>query len=400
MRSVENWIDSYLEYTQNSESPTNYHKWCALSVIAGALQRRVYLRWGIGSVIYPNMYIVLVGPSGKTRKGSALGIAKDMLKEMSGVTIAPESSSGKQAMIGIMKRLNYNFQDPSDGKIKYHCALTAFSEELSVFLGQKDIAYLATLTDWYDSKDTWEYETVGRGKESISGVCLNLIGGTAPDWLQSMLPQEAIGGGFSSRVIFVVETKKGKIVPEPFITPRELELQEQLRLDLERINQLSGEMHMSDEARKLYVNWYIKHSEDADSGIMSVNDPRFAGYNERRPTHLRKLMMLCSAARNDSLILEREDFERATRLLTDVEKNMAMTFGGLGQSRTSEATEAIKNYIQRVKITTRKMILQRFYRDVDSQTLTQVEETLRQMGCIKVKLLIEQQDKSYEWIDD
>jgi hypothetical protein len=346
------------------------------------------------------MYIVLVGPSGKTRKGSALGIAKDMLKEMSGVTIAPESSSGKQAMIGIMKRLNYNFQDPSDGKIKYHCALTAFSEELSVFLGQKDIAYLATLTDWYDSKDTWEYETVGRGKESISGVCLNLIGGTAPDWLQSMLPQEAIGGGFSSRVIFVVETKKGKIVPEPFITPRELELQEQLRLDLERINQLSGEMHMSDEARKLYVNWYIKHSEDADSGIMSVNDPRFAGYNERRPTHLRKLMMLCSAARNDSLILEREDFERATRLLTDVEKNMAMTFGGLGQSRTSEATEAIKNYIQRVKITTRKMILQRFYRDVDSQTLTQVEETLRQMGCIKVKLLIEQQDKSYEWIDD
>src|SRR5574337_2223176 len=86
-RELEDWLDSYLEYTDNSESPLSYHKWCGLSVIAGALQRHVYLRWGIGQVIYPNVYVVLVGQSGRTRKGVALGLGKDLLKEVKSVTI-------------------------------------------------------------------------------------------------------------------------------------------------------------------------------------------------------------------------------------------------------------------------------------------------------------------------
>ena len=219
-RELENWLDSYLEYTANTESPTSYHVWCGLSVIAGALQRKVYLKWGLGQVIYPNLYVVLIGPSGKTRKGVALGIAKDLLKQIPGVTVAPESSSGKQSTILVMKRAGMDFIDPQDGKTKRHCSVTAFSEELSVFLGQGDIAYLSSLTDWYDSKDDWEYETVGRGKDSIKGVCLNLVGGTAPDWIQSMIPHEAVGGGFTSRVIFIVKSSSGKIVPEPVLSDR------------------------------------------------------------------------------------------------------------------------------------------------------------------------------------
>ena len=134
-RELTNWLDSYLEYTENSESPISYHTWAGLSVVAGALQRRVYLKWGLGQVIYPNLYIVLIGPSGRTRKGVALGIAKDFLKQVPGVAVVPESSSGRQAMILAMKRAAKNFQDPTDGIIKFHCSVTAFSEELSVFLG-------------------------------------------------------------------------------------------------------------------------------------------------------------------------------------------------------------------------------------------------------------------------
>ena len=168
-RELNGWLDNYLKYTENTESPTSYHTWCGLSVIAGALQRRVYLKWGLGQVIYPNMYVVLIGTSGKTRKGVSIGIAKDFLKSVPGITVTPESSSGRQAMILAMKRAASNFMDPTDGNIKFHCAVTSFSEELSVYLGQGDIAYLASLTDWYDSKDDWDYETVGRGKDSLQG---------------------------------------------------------------------------------------------------------------------------------------------------------------------------------------------------------------------------------------
>lgn len=396
-RELGDWLEAYLEYTDNSESPLSYHKWCGLSVIAGAIQRKIYLRWGIGQVIYPNIYVVLVGQSGRTRKGVALGLAKDILKEVKSVTITPESSSGRQAMTVVMKNATTNFADPTDGKIKFQSAVTTFSEELSVFLGQGDIGYLSNLTDWYDSKDLWEYQSIGRGKDSLNGVCLNLIGGTAPEWLQSMIPYEAIGGGFTSRVIFVVEENKRKLVPEHIVTDREIWLQEKLINDLERINKIVGEIKFSEDARANYVDWYITEDKKMSAGEYAIPDTRFAGYCERRATHLRKLMMLFSLSHSDSLVIQSEDFERAKQIMEDVEVKMAKTFGGLGKGKNSDATEEIKNYIEKVGITTRKMILQRFYRDVDSNTLAVIEQTLEQMGFIKTKLLIKERDKVYEW---
>lgn len=399
-RELSGWLNNYLQYTDNSESPISYHTWCGLSVIAGALQRRVYLRWGLGRVIYPNLYTVLIGPSGRTRKGVAIGIAKDFLKNIPGITVTPESSSGRQAMILAMKRALTNFQDPSDGKIKFHCSVTAFSEELSVFLGQGDIAYLSNLTDWYDSKDDWEYETVGRGKDSLQGLCLNMLGGTAPDWIQSMIPQEALGGGFTSRIIFIVEEAKRKIVPEYFQTPEEVELGHKLTRDLERISQLAGEVKFTDAAKQLYIDWYIEQDTALSAGKPAITDPRFAGYCERRATHLQKLMIICSAGRGDDLLIHPEDFHAAMSLLTSAEETMPKTFGGLGKARLSDETDIILNYIKKVGITTRKALMQKFYRDVDPQTLGNIEATMQHLGVVKIRLLPEQADKMYTWVGD
>jgi hypothetical protein len=297
-----------------------------------------------------------------------------------------------------MKRVDANYQDPSDGKIKFHCSLTAFSEELSVFLGQGDIKLLANMTDWYDSKDSWEYETIGRGLDSIHGMCFNMLGATAPEWIQSMLPHEAIGGGFTSRVVFVVEERKGKTVPDHTVTNEESALGEMLVQDLENINKLCGAIALTPEARSSYSAWYTKEDKLLAMGKYPVDDPRFRAYCERRQTHLRKLMILCSASRGDSMRIEMQDFERAKALLVMTEQKMGLTFGGLGKSLTGDATEQIKNYIQTMGVTTRSLVLARFYRDIDSQTLRTVEDTLYQMGLIKVELLPTKGDKSYQWI--
>ena len=399
-RELDDWLDSYLKYTDNTESPVSYHTWCGLSVIAGALQRRVYLQWGLAETIYPNLYVVLIGPSGRTRKGTAIGIAKSMLKATAGVTVVPESSSGRQAMILAMKRASKNFEDPIDGKIKFHCSVTAFSEELSVFLGQGDIAYLSNLTDWYDSKDDWEYETVGRGKDSLQGLCLNLCGGTAPDWIQSMIPQEALGGGFTSRVIFIVEEKKRKIVPEYVVDDATRELGEKLQRDLERIANLAGEMRFDEEGKQAYVDWYIDQDTKLSAGQPAIPDTRFAGYCERRATHLRKLMLVCSASRGDDLKLTKADFLKAKGLLEAAEVKMGRTFGGLGKARNSAETDTVMDFIREMGTTTRQMLLKKFYRDIDPMTLSTVETTLEQAGKIKIKLLVQQRDKMYTWIGD
>lgn len=396
-RECPDWINAYLKYTENSEPPTSYHYWCSLGVIAGALQRKVALKWGF-ETIYPNLFTILVGHSGRTRKGIALGIAREMLIKVPGVSVAPEASS-REAIILAMKRANASFQDDS-GVIHMHCSLTAFSEELSVLLGQSDIKLLANLTDWFNSKDEWVYETVGRGRDELQGLCFNLLGATAPDWLQSMLPQEAVGGGFTSRVIFVVEEKKKATIPEHNLTTTELALQEMLFRDLERISQLKGNFSFSAEGKDAYTSWYTKEDDLLNKGEQAVEDPRFAGYCERRATHLRKMMMILSVSRGDSLVIELQDFRRALALLKETEVKMHKTFGGLGKAKYGDVTELIMNYIRAVGITTRSSLMAKFYRDLDSGTLRGIEEMMQHMKVIKVKSLPDKQEKIYEWIGD
>lgn len=386
-RELPNWLDAYLEYTDRSEPPTSYHTWCALSVIAGALQRRVYLQQGLERAIYPNLYVILIGPSGRVRKGVALGIAKELLSKVGTVSIAPESASGREALCTVMKRSLSSFTDPSDGgKMKEHCAISAFSEELSVFLGQGDIKLLANLTDWYDSKDNWEYESIGRGKDTIRGVCFNMVGGTAPEWISSMLPREAIGGGYTSRVIFIVEEWKKHTVPNHNLTPREHELAGALERDLNRIALLCGAFEFTGEAHDAYDEWYVNEDKKMRNGYLPVEDQRFISYCERRTTHLRKLMMVCSAARSDELRIELPDFHKALGLLRSAEAKMHKAFGGLGSARYSDMTDQIMNFIANFGSSTRKILMQRFHRDVDAEALRKIEDTMRSMGVVQIRV--------------
>ena len=83
------WISAYLKFTENTESPTSYHIWTAIACIAGALQRKCFMQWGLER-IYPNMYIVLVGPAGRTRKSVAINIGQDIFKALE-LPLASES---------------------------------------------------------------------------------------------------------------------------------------------------------------------------------------------------------------------------------------------------------------------------------------------------------------------
>lgn len=395
-RELDDWITAYIKYTEGSEPPLAYHTWLAISMVAGALQRKVYLQMGFEK-LFPNMYVVLVGPSGRARKGIALGIGKDILTQVSGITMTSENAT-REALIRAMKQGVQNVIMP-DGKISFHCSITCFSEELSVFLGQNNIAFLASLTDWYDSKDNWTYETKGAGKDHLQGLCFNLLGATAPDWLQSMLPQEAIGGGFTSRVIFVVEEQKSKTVPEHILSAAELRLREALISDLAKINNLTGIFQFTKAGKEAYTDWYKKHDENVSKGIFPVEDERFAGYSERRATHIRKLMMIMSVSRSDDLKLDLQDFIRADKILRSTELKMARTFGGVGQARYADVTEKIIQYVKRMKATSRADVMRKFHRDCDAATMKIVQDVMEQMKVIKVTYVTETGDVIYQWID-
>ena len=77
-RLLKDWLTGYIKYTEDSEPPQSYHIWCGIGTIAGALQRKVYMKWG-KQIIRPNLYIILIGPSGQGRKGNAIDYVREMI---------------------------------------------------------------------------------------------------------------------------------------------------------------------------------------------------------------------------------------------------------------------------------------------------------------------------------
>lgn len=396
-RLLADWLSAYLKYTEDTEPPLAYHTWVGISAVAAALQRKVNLPWG-HSKIYPNLYIVLIGPSGRCRKGTAMDIGRDIIRKV-GIPTTSESIT-REALIRRMQEATQSYNDPTTRNTVFHCSYTAISEELSVFLGQGNIKFLADLTDWYDSRDHWTYDTKGQGTDKLVNLCFNLLGATAPDWLRSILPEEAIGGGFTSRIIFIVESEKRKTCPRPIFTKELSELRIKLIKDLETIHTLVGEMVYTEEADIAYTDWYIREEEKISRGNPAIDDPRFAGYVDRRATHLRKLCMIFSASRSTTLSMTIQDFENARKLLEAAEGSMAKTFSGMGQARYSEITEKVISFIIKNKRVKRSDLMRLFYRDVDGYTLAIIEDVMKQMKIVRLELFPQRNEIVYHYIGE
>ena len=339
-RNVPDWIEGYLSYTEDSEPPKLFKEWCAVSVIAAALQRKCRLEWGT-TVFYPNLYIVLTAPAGKARKGTAMAPARKFIDRI-GIPLAAEAVT-REALIRTLKESESVVS--TENGIIVHSSLTVFSPELTVFLGYNNTQLMSDLTDWFDCSEKWVYRTKTAGTDDISGVFINMLGATTPDLIRSTLPLDAIGGGLTSRMIFVFEEKKGKIVPFPFVSEETRKLETKLYYDIECINMLQGQFKFTKEFLSRWGDWYM--AQEGKNPFGANYNKAFDGYIERRPTQVLKLSMVMNASRTDEMVLDEPDLVRAIDLLERTEKKMPRAFGGIGMSQNAQLTYAISELIAR-----------------------------------------------------
>lgn len=375
-RHVPDWIDGFLDYSENSEPPTSFKLWSAISIISAALQRKCRLDWG-SLTFYPNMYVVLVAPSGKARKGTAMGYAFEFLDELS-VKMAAESIT-REALIEELKNASQAVQYTS-GDMQFHSSLTVIAPELTVFLGYNNHQLMSDLTDWYDCRNRWIYRTKHMGTDEINGVYVTLYGATTPELVRTALPLDAIGGGLTSRIIFVFEPKKGKIVPDPFQTDEELVLKRKLHIDLERISMLKGTFKVTRGFVEKWTEWYMAQEDNPP-----FEDHRFSGYIERRPNHVMKLSMIVNASRTSEMIINKEDLERAIAILEFTERKMIHTFSGVGKSQNADVTTRVMQGIAVRKSISFAELQTMFYFDADQRTMQAIIDTLRSMKFIVTK---------------
>ena len=375
MRVLKDWLDNWLEYTSNTEPKKSFRLWVAISVIASALRRKCSLPWGL-MTIYPNLYTVLVGPSG-CRKGTAMGPAVPFLERL-GIKMSAEAITREQ-LIRSLCQSSDAFPIGETGRMILHSSLTIYSQELTVFLGYNNMQMMSDLCDWYDCKNNWTYSTKHEGKDAVVGVWVNLMGATTPDLLQTTLPRDAIGGGLTARMILVFERSKGKVVPLPLLSPEEIELGEQLFTDLEQISMMAGEFRITPAWLEAYPRW----RRESEANPPFAFDTRFGGYVERRAMHILKLSMICNASRTSTMIMDLCDLQRAISILEDTESRMPQAFSGVGRSRLGDVLTHIWSFIAIQKEVKLSELMNRFYHDVDKKELMGILDTLKSMDVIQ-----------------
>lgn len=316
--------------------------WTGVSAVAGALRRRVwieqkYFRW------YPNFYIFLVAPPGIVSKSTTASVAMNLLRQVPDIHFGPDVVTW-QALVGCFVEATEAFE--WNGNWHEMSAITIESSELGNLLNPQDKEMVDLLVSLWDGRNGFEKRTKMSGNDSIKGPWINILACTTPAWIAGNFPEYVVGGGLTSRCVFVYADAKEKYVayPHMHVPAGFSEAGAALAADLAHISTLAGEFTIDPAALEWGIRWYEEHYRNRPPGL---DDDRFGGYVARKQTHLHKLAMVLSASRSDALTITLDDLQTANIMITDLEADMPKVFHKIGRSQDSIQAERLVQYVQR-----------------------------------------------------
>ena len=383
-----NFLLNYLTVTSGSESPDIYHHWSALSTIAAVAGRKLWVDQNMFKV-YPNMYVMLVGPAG-IKKSTALRVSSNMALK-AGMPVAPQSIT-KEALTQMMSkeddfRVNYKLS----GEEKFYTHVNMYANELVTQLsaGGNAQGFIELMTDIWD-QDIFTVKTKGKGTDQIFYPYLNVLSCITSDSLDNLLSQRLIGSGFARRCLFVYSDDYGLPVPIPEYS-KEKELATIACISrLEQVRSLKGEFQWTAEGRQTYVNWYNSNHERKKLELSQ----QIQGYLQSKGEYVLKLATLISLAETDELLLQDNYIQAALEFLTSIEPSMSKVFSGTGRNDLSPIAESLVSRLEACNTLVSKMDLQiEFYNRCSTTEFNEIVNHLSETGRIKHGILTKHGDR-------
>lgn len=334
IRRFPDFLAAYQAYADDRFVPPQFNTWVALSILAGALERRVWLPWSDTYAFYPNIYVLLVSRPGVGKSvalNNGVKLLSDMNRKAGTLNIMP-SQVTEAKFIELMGHGRSFIHKWTEEKIVDGGAKQLIPRELTVFQNSgyyfaseasnslRNIfgEFIACLTDFYDCPESWERATKKDGKKiSLKNVCMNILAGSTFDYLGKLVSDENIQGGFASRVLYIVHNEK-LVRTQEFqngMNPADLKVRAEYRAalleDLARINQLSGPMVADPEFSAAWEAWYPVFEEKRQS----YQSEKLQSIVARTNTNVLKLSMLLSASESDDRVLRLRHWEKALALV-------------------------------------------------------------------------------------
>lgn len=332
-RKLEFWIDGFTNHTSGIQSPLLFRKWAAVATIAGALERKVWVR-AFSRTLYSNMYLLLVGGPG-IGKTESIREVRALWKTQPHLFVAPSSVS-RASLVDALCKAKRSLLRPADlaNPFTEFNSLQIASTEFGAFLSAYDSEFISVMNDLYDCVEFNE-EKRGFKKDEprqLPAPQLNMIAGTTPDWLGSALPETAWAGGFTSRILLIYSGEKVKVDPWSALERSE-KLQAELEHDLTEIHSLAGRILWEPAVLDAFKTWYM-----ADCPPQPQH-PKLDHYIPRRHIHLLKLCMVMSVARSNEMVITIEDYQRALDFLLEAEFFMPDTFKAMRYNSDSNVID-------------------------------------------------------------
>ena len=362
MRHYKDWIDACTDAVPGKTVPLLFRRWVPLAAIGAAMGRAVWYNHGDWSCP-ANLYIVLVGPpaSGKT---TALTLPIDLVFDKLTEPLAASIKDREAAQLTWQKYMPDEWSLPRhviNGRITYEklcrnlsrvqrrierttdgrmeASLLIRTGEFGAFMSKFDKDLHMLLTDGWDAGKNYTYDTKNAGTDYVQGPCLTWIACATPTEFIAHMPPNAGDQGLLSRVIPVVYTG-AQIAPERKTDDFNGETVEKLAEDLGQIAQITGEFKFDKAAAELIDKWLEEGSKPLPTEA-TMND-----YNGRRLSHLFKMSMCFSAARDDKRVIEAQDWLNAQDLLFETEKYMPFLLRRFGMSEAGKLADGLVDFVK------------------------------------------------------
>ena len=366
--SSRNFLREYTAMFDGTEIPPLFSLWCGLFGVAATLGRKVYIDMGTFP-IYPNFYVILVAGSGRCRKSTAIRQIDKLLREsccLNQISQKLTPQSLIEAMNEMPEGVIHMPNKVAEGVITV--------DEMANFLNKAsyEAGMAPMLISFYDCENNFEYRTKSRGKETVKDSCLNILAGTTIDWLRGGIPSDAVGGGLTSRMIFVYVDTPQEPVPFPSITPRQAEARVWAGLDLKRIEKLKGKMQLDPKAKEMCSTEYIDFYKNSPM----YEQQNLSGYASRRGIHLLKIAALLSIIESSDLVIKPPHITGALKALTLTERMLPDLIKTIASTDVGNNAEFVLHIVTSARQISRSDLMRKVSHKLDARGLDEVLKTL------------------------
>lgn len=389
--------DKWLSYTEALPSPENYISWGWVYLISASLQRRVWCPPS-SRPVFPNVYVTLVGKAGigkgnvirsvqkllshhkmETSKREFKALNADDQKLLDSIIILEqEAELKKQAsdkskgssykdkllipigadavtyeelvhqMASSISRTPFNWVNPATGKLEMnvasYCALAFVLEEMASLFRKNTESLVNFFLQAYDCGDSYEYATKNSGRDRITKLCLNILAGTTPEFMQETFDDRLISQGYSSRNFFIYAARNRKV--EFFfddLNKGQSQHERDLLLHIKKLTELYGECIVDDETRVFLKEWVVDFFKNPQN--RPSKSPKLDAFCARINIHIMKVTMAFHFGESLDMHIPLSTFKRAIDFIMCEMKTMHLALVLTGTNPLSRVADHVKSFL-------------------------------------------------------